>query len=183
VARLRIAIRGKNVDTTPPVRDYLSKRLSKVERHFGSDVGINVSLSKDVAGYGAEITVPINGLLIRSEETAGDLYSAIDLAVDKLVRQVDRYRKRLQGRRQSLSIKQMPFISEIESGPDEGVEQNGEIVRVKRFAFKPMPVEEAVLQMNLLGHDFFVFTNSESSQVSVVYRRNDGNYGLIEPES
>ncbi len=179
---MRIAIRGKNVDTTPPVREYLSKRLSKVERHFGSEVGINVLLSKDVEGYGAEVTVPINGLLIRSEETAGDLYSAIDLAVDKLVRQINRFRKRLVARRQASSIKQMPFVSEIEPAADDADEQNGQIVRVKRFDLKPMPAEEAVLQMNLLGHDFFVFTNSESSQVSVVYRRHDGNYGLIEPE-
>ncbi len=178
---MRISVRGKNVDTTPPVREYLSKRLTKVERHFGSEVGINVFLSKEVEGYGAEITVPINGLLIRSEETAGDLYSAIDLSVDKLVRQVNRFRKRLHARRQASSIKQMPFISEIEAA-DDSEEQNGQIVRVKRFALKPMPAEEAVLQMNLLGHDFFVFTNSESNQVSVVYRRHDGNYGLIEPE-
>lgn len=179
---MRISIRGKNVDTTPPVREYLSKRLTKVERHFGSEVGINVSLSKEVEGYGAEITVPINGLLIRSEETAGDLYSAIDLSVDKLVRQVNRFRKRLNARRQASSIKQMPFLSETEPMVDELEEQNGQIVRVKRFALKPMPAEEAVLQMNLLGHDFFVFTSSESNQVSVVYRRHDGNYGLIEPE-
>lgn len=179
---MRISVRGKNVDTTPPVREYLSKRLARVERHFGSEVGINVALSKDAEGYGAEITVPINGLLIRAEETAGDIYSAIDLSVDKLVRQVNRFRKRLHARRQASSIKQMPFMSEVEPAVDEPEEQNGQIVRVKRFALKPMTAEEAVLQMNLLGHDFFVFTSSESGQVSVVYRRHDGNYGLIEPE-
>lgn len=181
MARLQIAIRGKNVDITNPLREYLDKRLSKIERHFNSEVVANVSVSTEPVGYSAEITIPINGLLIRAEEQSADLYSAIDLVVDKLVRQVNRFRGRIQARRQTMSIKQMPPLSELDQAGGEP-EANGQIVKVKRFPMRPMPVEEAVLQMNLLGHDFFVFANADSGHVSVVYRRRDGNYGLIEPE-
>jgi len=178
---LQISIYGKNVEITPPLREYLAKRLSKVERHFGAEVAANVTVTSEPNGYGTDITIPINGLLLRAEEkTTADLYTAIDLAVDRLVRQANRFRKRLQARRQSVSIRQLPY-GEADSVP-VSAEGNGQIVRVKRFALKPMPPEEAVLQMNMLGHDFYVFTNAESGDVCVVYRRNDGNYGLIEPE-
>jgi putative sigma-54 modulation protein len=180
VARLQISIYGKNVEISPPLREYLAKRLSKVERHFGAEVTANVTVSGESTGYGAEITIPVNGLLLRAEEkAAGDLYAAIDLVADKLVRQVNRFRKRLQARRQVAGRRLA--ANEIEA-PVAAAEPNGQIVRVKRFALKPMPVEEAVLQMNMLGHDFYVFTNSDTGLVSVLYRRNDGNYGLIEPE-
>ncbi len=181
VTRLQIAIRGKNVDVTNPLREYLQKRLSKIERHFASEVVANVSVATEPVGYSAEITIPINGLLIRAEERSGDLYSAIDLVVDKLIRQINRFRGRIQARRQALSIKQIPPLSELEQTAQEP-EANGRIVKVKRFPMRPMPAEEAILQMNLLSHDFFVFASADSGHVSVVYRRRDGNYGLIEPE-
>lgn len=179
---MEIALRGKNVEITTPLRDYLHKRLSKVERHFSSDVTVNVALTTEPVGYGAEITIPYNGLLIRAEEKSQDLYSAIDLVVDKIIRQISRFRGRLQSRRHVQSLKQMTPLSEIIDEVPDDAETNGQVVRVKRFAMRPMTIEEALLQMNLLGHDFFVFASAESGQVSVVYRRHDGNYGLIEPE-
>lgn len=179
---MQIAIRAKNVEITSPLREYLDKRLGKVERHFGADVTVNVVVTNEPAGYGAEVTIPYNGLIIRAEEKSQDLYSAIDLVVDKIVRQVNRYRGRLQARRQGPSLKMAPPPTEIES-EETSSDSNGEIVRVKRFPMRPMAVEEAILQMNLLGHDFFVFASAESGQVSVVYKRRDGNYGLIEPEA
>lgn len=181
---MQISVRGKNVEITSPLREYLHKRLSKVERHFSSDVGAHVTVSNEPLGYGAEITIPLNGLIIRAEEKSQDLYSAIDLVVDKIVRQIGRLRGRLQDRRHGPSIKQ--FMPAPSAEPDDeapaGAEGPGQIVRVKRFAMRPMTVEEAILQMNLLGHDFFVFASAETGLVTVVYRRRDGNYGLIEPE-
>lgn len=177
---MQIAIRGKNVEITNPLREYLDKRLSRVERQFGTDVTANVSVATEPLGYSVEITIPVGGLLIRAEERSNDLYSAIDLVVDKIVRQANRFRGKLQARRQGPSLKQMAPISEIESVEEST--PNGQIVRVKRFPMRPMPVEEALLQMDLLGHDFFVFANADSGLVSVVYRRRDGNFGLIEPE-
>ncbi len=178
---MQIVIRAKNVEITNPLREYLQKRLGKVERHFTSEVTVNVAVVSESAGYGAEVTIPYNGLIIRAEEKSQDLYSAIDLVVDKTVRQINRYRGRLQSRRQGLSIKQLTPPSDLEPVETEA-DANGEIVRVKRFPMRPMSVEEALLQMNLLGHDFFVFASAESGQVTVVYKRRDGNYGLIEPE-
>jgi len=177
---MQIAIRGKNVEITNPLRDYLEKRLSKIERQFGADVTANVSVATEPLGYSVEITIPVNGLLIRAEEHSSDLYSAIDLVVDKIVRQVTRFRGKLQVRRQGPSLKQIMPPSETEQVAEPAM--NGQIVRVKRFPMRPMPVEEALLQMDMLGHDFFVFANAENDKVSVVYRRRDGNYGLIEPE-
>lgn len=179
---MQIAIRGKNVEITNPLREYLNKRLSKIERHFGPDVTANVSVATEPIGYRAEITIPVNGLLIRAEEGSADIYSAIDLVVDKIVRQVNRFRGKLQARRQGPSLKLATPVTETEPMLDEDAPAPGQIVKIKRFPMRPMPVEEALLQMDMLGHDFFVFANADSGMVSVVYRRRDGNYGLIEPE-
>ena len=179
---MQIVIRGKDVEITKPLREHLDKRLSKVSRLFNSDeVTVNVLVSSESLGYGAELTIPVNGLLIRAEERSGDLYSAVDMAVDKTVRQINRFRGRLQARRQGPSIKQMTPVSEL-AQPDEAEDDDApQIVRIKRFPMRPMSVEEAILQMNMLGHDFFVFANADTDQVSVVYSRKDGKYGLIEP--
>jgi putative sigma-54 modulation protein len=182
VARLQISVRGKNVEITSPLREYLQKRLGKVERHFSSDVTASVTVTNEPVGYGAEITIPVNGLIIRAEEKSQDLYSAVDLVVDKIVRQISKFRGRLHDRRQGPSIKQLMPLSEVVDELPAEADAGGQIVRVKRFAMRPMAVEEALLQMNLLGHDFFVFVSAETGLVTVVYRRRDGNYGLIEPE-
>jgi putative sigma-54 modulation protein len=122
--------------------------------------------------YVVEVTLPLNGMILRAEESAQDAFASVDLVVEKLERQLDKYKTRLLKR-----DKQEPRLSEHEEEPE-----TGRIVKVKRFAMKPMMPEEAAMQMELLGHDFFVFSNGETGLVNVIYRRKDGNFGLIEPE-
>ena len=119
-----------------------------------------------------EVTVPVNGMLLRGEEATDDMYASIDLVVEKLEKQIDKYKTRL-------TRKLRPQIADE---PVPKVFDDPVIVKTKRFAIKPMAVDEAVMQMNLIGHDFFVFADADTNQVNVVYRRRDGNYGLIEPD-
>ncbi|MBE0466996.1 MAG: ribosome-associated translation inhibitor RaiA [Candidatus Desulforudis sp.] len=172
---MRILVRGKNIEVTPALRGYAEKRLRKLakfEQHFG-EVQVTLTVEKD--SHRIEVTIPIDGMILRGEETTGDMYASMDLVVEKLEKQLDRYKGKL--RRRRVMAEGQPYIDEP---LDE--DEDFQIVRTKRFALKPMAPEEAVMQMNLLGHSFFVFTNAENEQVNVVYKRRDGNYGLIEPD-
>lgn len=171
---MRIHVRGKNIEVTPALRGYVEKRLAKLgkfDQHFGS---VQVALSVERDSHRVEVTVPIDGLILRGEEATGDMYASIDLVVEKLEKQFERYKGKLLNRR----LAGEP-AREREALDDE---EEYRIVRTKRFALKPMAVDEAVMQMNLLGHSFFVFANAENQQVNVIYRRKDGHYGLIEPD-
>ncbi|MEW6540442.1 MAG: ribosome-associated translation inhibitor RaiA [Bacillota bacterium] len=172
---MRIYVRGKNIEVTPALRGYVEKRLAKLgkfDQHFGS---VQVTLSVEKDAHRIEVTVPIDGLILRGEEATGDMYASIDLVVEKLEKQLEKYKGKLLNRRPGVG----ETAREREAPEDE---DEYRIVRTKRFALKPMPVDEAVMQMNLLGHSFFVFANAENQQVNVVYRRKDGHYGLIEPD-
>jgi putative sigma-54 modulation protein len=178
VVVLRFDIRGKNIEVTDALKDYVEKRLSKLEK-FIEDVRVaQVTLSVEGESHKVEVTIPLNGVMLRGEEETDDMYSSIDLVVDKLEKQIDKYKTKLYRRYRGIGFRKS-LVRELEAA-GETVEQF-KIVRTKRFALKPMDVEEAVMQMNLLGHSFFVFFNSEFDEVNVVYRRNDGNFGLIEP--
>ncbi len=172
---MRIYVRGKNIEVTPALRGYVEKRLAKLgkfDQHFGS---VQVALSVEKDAHRVEVTVPIDGLILRGEEATGDMYASIDLVVEKLEKQLEKYKGKLLNRRPGAGEP----AREREAAEDE---DEYRIVRTKRFALKPMPVDEAVMQMNLLGHSFFVFANAENQQVNVIYRRKDGHYGLIEPD-
>lgn len=175
---LRFDIRGKNIEVTEALKDYVEKRLSKLER-FIEDVRVaQVTLSVEGESHKVEVTIPLNGIILRGEEETEDMYSSIDLVVDKLEKQIDKYKTKLYRRYRGIGFRKS-LVRELETS-GEAVEQF-KIVRTKKFALKPMDVEEAVMQMNLLGHSFFVFFNSGTEEVNVVYRRHDGNFGLIEP--
>ncbi len=177
---MRIMVRGKNIEVTDALRDYVTKRLSKLEKFFELD-DAQVTLFVERENHVVEVTIPINGMILRGEEETGDMYSSIDLVVDKLEKQLEKYKTKLLDRRpknQPVPGKALP--AELTSSTAE-TEEGPRIVRTKRFTVKPMAVDEAVMQMNLLGHSFFVFTNADTEDVNVVYRRKDGNYGLIDP--
>lgn len=177
---MRITVRGKNIEVTDALRDYVAKRLSKLEKYIEFDE-VQVTLLVERGNHVVEATIPINGMILRGEEETGDMYSSIDLVVDKLEKQLEKYKTKLLSRRlknQQNVVKELPADL---IGRPQVEEEDFRIVRTKRFAIKPMPVDEAVMQMNLLGHSFFVFTNAETEDVNVVYRRKDGDYGLIEP--
>jgi len=187
---MQIQIRGKNIQLTDSLRTYAENKVGKLEKFYDqithADVSLIVEKNKNVEEtHKVEITLHANGTIIRGEESTISMYSSIDVAVDKLERQLKKYKQKLYtslSREKRREAQQSPqLLSEIPV--DERLEPVAEprIVRSKRFAMKPMDPEEAALQMELLGHDFHVFLNPETNLINVVYKRKDGNYGLIEP--
>lgn len=179
-------IRGNNVEVTDAIRDYVIKKVSKLERYFDttptSDVNVRLSVYNN--DQRIEVTIPMQDLLLRAEESHADLYAAIDLVVDKLERQIRKHKTKVNRKmRQKGSPKHIFAEMERDSLNRVEDEDDIQIVRTKRFNLKPMDSEEAILQMDLLDHSFFVFTNAESGDTNVVYRRKDGKYGLIEPDN
>ncbi len=174
---MKLQIRGKNVPLTDSLKDYVEKRLGKLDKYFEISPEAIVTLVVEKDRHRVEVTIALNGYLLRGEEESPDMYASVDLVLEKLEKQINKYKTRL-----GKKIK-MPGIREKAFGLNEaGGDEKPLIVRTKRFAIKPMAVDEAVMQMNLLGHSFYVFFNADTEEVNVLYRRKDGNYGLIEPE-
>lgn len=179
---MKISVRGKNVTVTDALREYAEKKVAKAGRYFGTPPVATVSLSVERDRHIAEITLAVDGMLLRGETASGDMYASIDASVDKIERQIRKHKTKI-NRRARRAAGEKPLIAllgnDVEAEEEEDVEPK--IIRRKQFVMKPMDVEEAILQMNLLGHDFFVFRNAETEEICVVYQRKDGNYGLIEP--
>jgi len=182
---MQVIFSGKHLEMTPALREHAEAKLLKLTRFFDHVQEAKVTESILRGQHIVEVTLIADGTLIRAEERSADMYMSIDLVVDKLERQLDRYRKRFVTRtRESLDGQKPNAIAaaQAESSPTaEDEEQLPMIVRTKRFAVKPMDPEEAAMEMELIGHDFYVFRNAENDQVNVIYKRRDGNYGLIEP--
>ena len=180
---MKVVIKGKHFDVTDAIRNYLEKRMAKIERHFDHILDVIVTFSVEKNRQIIEVTLQANRALIRAEEETDDMYTSIDKVVDKLERQIQKYKEKFYQKPYTGSIKEIeqPVIKENNTEKDMLVE-SGKIVKTKRFAIKPMSVEEAAMQMDLLGHTFFVFANDSTNKVNVVYKRKDGNFGLIEPE-
>ncbi|WP_291648646.1 ribosome-associated translation inhibitor RaiA [Clostridium sp.] len=176
---MRVSVIAKNTTATPALKEMVEKKLSKVKRYFDPEVEAKTTLSVQKNKQKVEITIPFNGIILRAEESTEDMYKSIDLVVAKLERQIRKQRTKL-SRRNNESLR-FPQAEEVALS-DEVAEANGEVVKVKRFGVKPMSVEEAVLQMELVGHNFFVYQDSEANKVCVVYKRKDGDYGLLEPD-
>ncbi|MGJ9384806.1 ribosomal subunit interface protein [Salipaludibacillus neizhouensis] len=178
-------IRGENLEVTPALREYVEKKVSKLEKYFdtipSSDVHVKLSVLNN--DQKVEITIPMPKLLLRAEEKHADMYAAIDLVIEKLERQIRKHKTKVNRKfRGDDSLKYM-FKNELEPLAEEDFSEDEiEVVRTKRFDLKPMDAEEAILQMDMLGHSFFVFSSSISGFTNVVYKRKDGRYGLIEPE-
>ncbi len=177
---VQVNLRGKNMQVTPALQDYTEKRLGKLDKYFDNEIEAQVTLSVVKESHIVEVTISIDGLLIRGEEATQDMYASIDLVVDKLERQMHKYKTRINRKLRQKGLKELNerFYQDLQK---EYEEESPLVVKTKRFVMKPMPVEEAILQMNLLGHDFFVFTNADTDEINVIYKRKDGNYGLIEP--
>lgn len=174
-------IRGKNVEITPALRDYVEKRIGKVTRYFKEVGEISVLLSVSKDRQQVEVTVPIEGVLLRGQETSKDMYASIDLVIEKLERQIHKHKTKMQRRFRDGTLLDEAFTS---SAPAPAAEDDEyPLVKKKSFVVKPMDVQEAIMQMNLLNHDFFVFRDGDTESVNVVYRRSDGKYGLIESDN
>lgn len=177
-------IRGENIEVTPAIREYVEKKVGKLERYFNEvpDTNVHVNL-KVYQGKSSkvEVTIPMPQLVLRAEEVNEDMYAAIDLITDKLERQIRKHKTKVNRKFREQGNQREFFASNISTSVQVEEDENDlEVVRTKQFDLKPMDSEEAVLQMNLLGHNFFVYTDSESNQTNIVYRRKDGKYGLIE---
>ncbi|HPF53622.1 MAG TPA: ribosome-associated translation inhibitor RaiA [Eubacteriales bacterium] len=173
---MRITISGKNLEVSGYMRDVAVKKLSKLDKYFPEDVEAQVTLSVERNRHIVEVTIPYEGRIIRGEEVSDDMYASFDNVLAKLEKQIVRHRTKFEKDHRGEGIR--TIAGEI----DEDEDYDGpRIVRVKKFDIKPMSEEEAMMQLELLGHSFFVFRNAETNQINVLYVRKDGNYGLIEP--
>lgn len=174
---MNLVISGKNLDITEGLRSAVEEKIGKLERYFTDSTEVHVTLSTEKNRQKIEITIPMKGSIIRTEEVSSDMYVSIDLVEEVIERQLRKYKNKLIDKEQNAVHLNQEFIDE-----DAYEEEEIQIIRSKKFAMKPMDPEEACVQMELLGHNFFVFRNSETEEVNVVYKRKGNTYGLIEPE-
>lgn len=179
---MEIQLTGKNIELTPRIRRYVEKKLGKLNRHLPDIIESSVEIIEEKTKspqqrFAARVTVKGSGTRLYAEERGKDLFSAIDRVAAIMVRQLEHYKGKLYEKGRSNSFARGELAEEVET-----VKPAPEVVKVKRFAVKPMSVTEAADQMELLEHDFFLFFNAEAEEVNLLYRRRDGNYGLIEPE-
>jgi putative sigma-54 modulation protein len=167
---MAITVRGKNINITPALKEYVEKRVGKVTKYFETLGEITAILTVEKGRHIVEVTVPVSGMLLRGEEATPDMYTSIDLVTEKLEKQVEKYKTKL-----ARKLRAGTFKSDMAASVSHEAEEP-ELVKTKRFAIKPMDVEEAIMQMNLINHDFYVFSNADTDQVNVVYRRKDGKY-------
>lgn len=176
---MKLTFTGKNIDVTNSLKEVTTSKLSKLDKYFDKDVEGDVTFSVERNWSILEITITLPGTILRAEERTDDMYASIDKAVDVLDRQIRKYKTKLQNRYKSGDTIRFENVMPLKKDEEE---DKPSIVRTKRFGMKPMNAEEAVLQMELLRHNFFVFLDGETDEVNVVYKRKDGNYGLIEPQ-
>lgn len=176
---MNIIIRGKHIELTDALKDYALKRVGKLKKYSDHFQDVQVTLLVERDRHRVEVTAPLHGIILRGEEETDDMYSSIDMVVEKLEHQIDKYRTRINKRMRSKIVKDL----EPSRSAEANEEPQEKVVRHKKFSAKPMSVEEAIMQMNLIGHNFFVFTNAESQEMNVVYRRNNGDYGLLRPQA
>lgn len=173
---MNFIISGRNIEVTPGLKQAVQDKLGKLERYFTPETEVIVTLGVEKDRQIIEVTIPVKGNIIRSEQVSNDMYVSIDLVEEVIERQLRKYKNKIVHRHQDGGNLQKAFI-EKESMDDEEVQ----IVRTKNFGIKPMYPEDACVQMELLGHNFYVFMNAETEEVNVVYKRKGNTYGLIEP--
>ncbi len=174
---MKFVIVGKNIEVTPGLRSAVEDKIGKLEKYFTPETEVHVTLSVEKDRQKIEVTIPVKGNIIRSEQVSNDMYVSIDLVEEIIERQLKKYKNKLTNQKQSASYFKQDFL-EKEFVDEEEIK----IIRTKKFDIKPMYPEDACVQMELLGHNFFVFCNAENDQVNVVYKRKGNTYGLIEPE-
>ena len=178
---MKFVISGNNFEVTESLRSKAINKLSKLERFINFDADVYVTMSVEKNRHIVEVTIPFNGgVVLRAEESSDDMYASIDRVIDVLEGQIRKYKTKLKKKLYTGAIR-AEYLEELDK---ENVDEEKEfaVVKTKKFPIKPMTTEEAILQMNLLGHQFFVFKNANTGETNVVYKRKDGNYGLIEPE-
>lgn len=175
---MKVTIVAKNIEVTPALKEMVEKKISKLDKYFEPNVEAKAILTVQKNRQIFEVTIPFNGIILRREESSDDMYKSIDLVEEKLQRQIRKQKTKLSRKNTGGSLRYPDFIPEEVKSDEEDVSK---IVKTKNFGVKPMSQEEAVLQMELLGHSFFVYEDSNTDNINVLYKRKDGNYGLIEP--
>ena len=175
---MRYIISGKNIDITPGLKEAAENKIGKLERYFSPDTEVQVTMSVEKGRQKIEVTIPVKGSIIRAEQDSNDMYVSIDLVEEIIERQLRKYKNKLVARQQEGGNFKQEFFDTAENTDEDEIK----IVRTKKFGIKPMYPEDACIQMELLGHDFYVFCNAETEEVNVVYKRKNGSFGLIEPE-
>lgn len=177
-------VRGENIEVTDAIRNYVEKRISKLNKFFEDSVEaiahVNLKVYPDKTAK-VEVTIPLSYLTLRAEETSPDLYASIDLVTDKLERQVRKYKTKINRKSREKGFAPIDVANTADE-PAEDDDENLAVVRTKRVSLKPMDSQEAILQMDMLGHNFFIFEDAETNGTSIVYKRRDGRYGLIETD-
>ena len=174
---MRFIITGRNIDVTEGLKSAVEEKLGKLDRFFAPETEVNVTLSVEKERQKIEVTIPVKGNIIRSEQVSSDMYVSIDLVEEVIERQLKKYKNKIVSKQQNAAAFAQEFVDK-----DYDDEDDVKIIRTKRFGIKPMDPEEVCVQMELLGHNFYVFFNSETEEVNVVYKRKGNTYGLIEPE-
>ena len=174
---MKITISGKNIDVTEGLKAAVNEKLGKLEKYFTPDTNVIVTLSVEKERQKIEVTIPVKGNIIRSKQGSNDMYVSIDLVEEVIERQLRKYKNKIADKQQEAGNFQKEYL-EHDYLEDEDIQ----IIRTKKFGMKPMYPEDACVQMELLGHTFFVFRNAETDEVNVVYKRKNNTYGLIEPE-
>lgn len=174
---MRFTITGKNIEVTEGLRSSIEDKIGKLDKYFSTETEAMVTLSVEKERQKIEVTIPVKGNIIRAEEVSNDMYVSIDLVEEIIERQLRKYKNKIVESKQAAADFNKQYVDN-----DYDEEPEIKIVRSKKFGIKPMDPEEACIQMELLGHNFYVFSNSETDEVNVVYKRKSGTYGLIEPE-
>ncbi len=175
---MRITITGRNIELTQGLKEAVEEKLNKLGKYFAEETEAHATLSVEKERQKIEVTIPVKGQIIRSEQVSNDMYVSIDLVEEVIERQLKKYRHKLITKQQNAAA----FFNEEFINKDVDDDEEIRIIRSKKFGMKPMYPEDACVQMELLGHDFFVFRNAETDEVNVVYKRKGNTYGLIEPE-
>ena len=174
---MKFIIVGRNIEVTPGLRAAVEEKIGKLDKYFNPDTEVHVTLSVEKERQKIEVTIPVKGSIIRSEQVSNDMYVSIDLVEEVIERQLRKYKNKIADKQQEAGNFQKEYL-EHDYLEDEDIQ----IIRTKKFGMKPMYPEDACVQMELLGHTFFVFRNAETDEVNVVYKRKNNTYGLIEPE-
>lgn len=170
---MNIIVNGRNIDVTPALRKYAEEKISRFERYLSNITEAIVTMTVEKYRHKVEVLLKANGVLIQAEGITGEIYSSIDDVVEKLEKQVKKYKEKMVSHRKG--------ETKVVAPPLKSASETGRIIKIKRFDMKPMSPDEAAMQMELLDKDFFVFSNLSSGEINVIYRRKDGNFGLIEP--
>lgn len=190
---MKLVIQGKNIEVTDAIREYVHQKIEKAVNHFQNlttEVDVHLSVARNPRinpKQAAEVTIYANGSVIRAEESSENLYASIDLVADKIARQLRKYKEKRQDKKTNAQSKtsfetaEQPVVSDLIG--DRSPELPTEVVRTKYFAMPPMTIEEALEQLQLVGHDFYMFCNAETGEINVIYERNHGGYGVIQPRN